>query len=164
MQTIWYRVVFNGLWLLVPVMVWNAALTAKLPPAFSRDIFWNAIPSLISIPENILRIVLFALPSVTVCGAYSTHKRGYILFILGLAAYFASWLLLIFQPMSKWSLSLIGFLAPAYTPVLWLGGIALIIESYVCHAQWNRFAFFVTATAFLSVHVTHAFIIYQREY
>ena len=164
MKTIAIRVFCNGLWLLVPVMVWNVALAGKLPHAYSMEVFSKAIPSTIAVPENVLRIALFALPSVTVLSAYSTHRQGYIVFVLGLAIYFASWLILIYGPQSRWGHSAVGFLAPAYTPLLWLIGIALVTRSYIGGERLIRWAFLVLATAFLTFHISHAAFVYSREY
>lgn len=156
-------VIRNGLWLLLPVMIWNAILATKLPPAFSPQVFWRAIPSLISIPENIVRIALFALPSITVCGAFSTHKRGYIIFALGLMIYFGSWLALICAPESDWSHSAAGFLAPAYTPLLWLVGIALMTDSFIGAQRPVRMGFLALGGIFLVFHISHTYFVYHRE-
>ncbi|QQR73267.1 MAG: hypothetical protein IPJ17_17545 [Holophagales bacterium] len=48
-------------WLLGPVFVWNAALSPRLPPAFSPAVFWRAIPTLLAATENGLRVAHFAL-------------------------------------------------------------------------------------------------------
>ncbi len=152
-------VTYNGIWLLAPVMVWNILLAAKLPAAFSRDVFWHEVPSIISIPENTLRIALFALPGVTVF----EPGAGLLVYGLGLVAYFASWLALIHRPESRWSRHALGFLAPAYTPSLWLAGVALSTTSYVGHEPWVRWAFVALSAGFLSFHVAHTTLIFRRE-
>jgi len=155
-------VICNGIWLLAPVMAWNILLAAKLPAAFSRDVFWREVPSVISIPENTLRIALFALPGVTVFEFGSTHVAGWLVYGLGLAAYFASWLALIYRPRSWWSRHALGFLAPAYTPSLWLAGVALSTTSYLGHEPWVRAAFVALSAGFLSFHVAHTTLIFRR--
>jgi len=158
------RVVFNGFWLLVPVFVWNAVFMAKLPPAFSGAVFWREIPAYIALPENLLRIAAFALPCVTVIGGFSTHRPGYFFFGLGLVVYFSSWLGLICFPQKTWSRSAVGFMAPAYTPCLWLSGIALITDSYVGHERSVRWALLAFAAGFMAFHVAHVALVYRREH
>jgi hypothetical protein len=157
-------VFFNGLWLIVPAMIWNMIFAAKLPRAFSLEVFWRNIPPVITIPENTLRMLVFIFPSVTLIRAYSGHRRGYVVFALGTVIYFVSWLILIYEPQSAWSRSAVGFLAPAYTPLLWLIGIALITESYVGHERMIRSVFLALSVAFLAFHIAHATLIYRREY
>lgn len=157
------EVMYNGLWLLAPVMAWNVLLTAKLPAAFSREVFWHEVPRAITIPENSLRIGLFALPGVTMFEVSSIAVAGWLVYGLGLGAYFASWLALIYRPRSWWSRHAVGFLAPAYTPSLWLAGVALSTTSYVGHGPWVRWAFVALSVGFLGFHVAHTALIFRRE-
>jgi hypothetical protein len=53
--------------------------------------------------------------------------------------YFASWLLLIVRPDAAWSRSAAGLLAPAYTPLIWLAGIALVGGSWPYELPSLRF-------------------------
>jgi hypothetical protein len=163
MPTIETVVMYNGMWLLAPVMAWNILLTARLPAAFSREVFWREIPRAISIPENTLRIGLFALPGVTMFEVSSTEIAGWLAYGLGLAAYLASWLALIYRPQSWWSRHAVGFLAPAYTPSLWLAGVALSTTSYVGYEPWIRWTFVALSMGFLSFHVAHTTLIFRRE-
>lgn len=156
-------VLLNGVWLLAPVMLWNVALAARLPRAFSPEVFWREIPAVIAVPENTLRLALFALPCVTALGIDSTYAPGYIVYGLGVAVYCASWLALIARPTSRWSRHAVGFLAPAYTPALWLVGLALSTRSLVSHDQALRSVFLALAAAFLGFHVTHVALIFRRE-
>ena len=48
------------------------------------------------------------------------------MYALGVLVYFASWLPLIYASDAAWSKSAAGLLAPAYTPLICLTGIALI--------------------------------------
>ncbi|MFV8754926.1 hypothetical protein ACNOYE_30630 [Nannocystaceae bacterium ST9] len=155
-------VVRNGLWLIVPVMVWNVALAKRLPPAFAKQVFWADIPRTIAIPENLLRVALFALPCVTVIGLDSTHAIGLALFGVGLLAYFASWIALIRAPESRWSRHAIGFMAPAYTPALWLLGMALSSSAFVGDERVIRGLFLGLAAAFLGFHLAHVGLIHRR--
>ncbi len=84
------------------------------------------------------------------------------LYIVGLAVYFASWLALIYFPESWWSLSLFGFLAPAYTPITWLVGIALIGREFYFNLRYRLWFFLVPSIAFLVFHNAHTIIVYSR--
>jgi len=57
-------------------------------------------------------------------------RAGLALYGLGLLIYFASWLPLIYRPEAAWSTSAAGLLAPAYTPLIWLAGIAVVGGSW----------------------------------
>lgn len=111
----------NTGWLLVPVLLWNAALISRLPRAYSPEVFEFGIPAFLAVAENSLRVAVFALPFLAPFELVTKfHKIGIAVFGVGLAIYFMSWLPLISFPGSAWSLSAVGFLAPAYTPFVWL--------------------------------------------
>jgi hypothetical protein len=81
----------------------------------------------------------------------SQSKIGIAVYLIGLVVYFASWVPLMVAPTSTWSNSLIGFLAPAYTPLLWLVGIYLI-------GGW--WPYLVLSLVFVSVHIGHWIQVY----
>jgi hypothetical protein len=84
------------------------------------------------VAENILRILVFALPVLMPLHMKDTlDKAGLIIFILGTLIYFASWLPLILAPHSAWCNSSAGLLAPRLTPFLSFLGIALIGGSWM---------------------------------
>lgn len=135
----------NCFWLLVPVLAWNIAFSAKLAhPAFKFD---EAIPGWILTLENLLRVATMILP-IFMPLRWDTvqSKLGIGIYFLGLVVYFASWIPLIVAPASGWSNSQPGFLAPAYTPLLWLVGMGLI-------AGW--WPYLVLSVAFVGVHLMH---------
>lgn len=149
--------------LLIPAFAWNLALANQLPPAFSRAIFWNDIPPSLAAIENGSRAVILTLPFLMPFDTASpAQMRGLVLFTIGTLIYFASWLALIWLPKSAWSASAAGFLAPAYTPALWLFGLALVGR----HLFWGRFYrwwfYLPVAAVFLGAHVLHASIIHGR--
>ena len=149
--------------LLVPALAWNLAFAEYLPPTFSRAVFWSGIPNWLAITENASRTVVLALPFFMPLDiATPIQRRGLAVFAVGTLIYFASWLPLIFSPSSAWSASAAGFLAPAYTPALWLLGLALAGRRLF----WGRFYrwwFYLAAAAlFLSAHIFHASIVYAR--
>ena len=149
--------------LLLPAVAWNIALGKHLPPAYQPNEFKRDIPVLLVLPENGFRVVVFMLPflmplDMTAPGAV----QGLGLFCAGTLVYFASWLALILHPKSGWSRSRWGFAAPAYTPVLWLVGIALLGD----HLFWGTFyrwwMYLIPCAAFLMAHITHTMRVYVR--
>jgi hypothetical protein len=152
-------------WLLVPAMVWNVALTEHLPPAFSHTEFWRGIPAPLAVAENGLRVVVFALPFFMPLDlAAPTARRALLVYTAGMLVYFASWLALILSPASAWSTSALGFTAPAYTPFVWLLGIALLGRELFRGAFYRWWMYLVLSLAFLTTHVLHAAMVYARSH
>ena len=152
------------LWTL-PIMAWNIALTNKLPKDFQPDIFWKDIPALLTYAENISRTLIFML-TLLMPLSISTfkQKRGLILYVGGTILYFISWLVLIYFPDSRWSSNVFGFMAPAYTPLLWLMGIEMIGNSFYFNLPYRRWFFILTAIIFLMFHNFHTMAIYFRTH
>ena len=149
--------------LLVPAALWNIALTARLPPAFSPAEFWREIPASLAFAENGLRVAVFALPFFMPLDITAPDsRRALLVYCGGTLAYFASWLALIFFPASGWSTSALGFAAPAYTPFLWLLGIALLGRRLFWGAFYRWWMYLVLASAFLAAHVSHTVLVYAR--
>ncbi|MCW4039882.1 MAG: hypothetical protein NWE83_03905 [Candidatus Bathyarchaeota archaeon] len=135
----------NCLWLMIPILAWNAAFSSKLAhPAFKFD---EAVPKRILMLENVLRGSVTILPLfMPLRWDTPQSKIGIAVYLVGLVVYFASWAPLMIKPASAWSNSLLGFLAPAYTPLLWLVGIMLI-------SGW--WPYLVLSLAFVGVHISH---------
>lgn len=95
--------------------------------------------------------------------AAPASKPALLVYGVGTLVYFASWLALILFPASSWSASALGFTAPAYTPLLWLIGIALLGR----HLFWGTFyrwwMYLALALAFLAAHVSHTAMVYARN-
>ena len=149
--------------LLLPVFLWNILFTTSLPRGYSMEFFWKDIPPVIGITENVLRMVVFFLPllmplTVKTCG----QKIGLGIYIAGLVIYFLSWLLQIYYPDSVWSESAFGFLAPAYTTMIWLVGIGLVGTRLFIKAPYRPIVYIAISAAFVVVHTTHAYIVYLR--
>ncbi len=154
----------NCFWMLVPVLVFNLIFTRRLPAAFQKSIFWNRIPWGISVPENLLRTAVMVLP-LLLRFRISTpaHRFGLVLYLTGLAFYFASWTALMVSPRSQWSTSLFGIMAPAYTPILWLAGITLVGDEFVLsNAPLQPWIYGSLAAAFLVFHILHTGLVYSR--
>ena len=107
----------NCIWLLVPILAWNAAFSSKLAhPAFEFD---EAVPKSVLLLENLLRVAVMVLPLLMPLRWGTLQSEvGIAFYIMGVLVYFASWIPLMVAPDSAWSNSLAGFLAPAYTPLL----------------------------------------------
>jgi hypothetical protein len=151
--------------LTIPIMLWNVFLTKKLPKAFQSEIFWDDIPSFLTYGENVSRIIVFILTFLMPLSILSsTQKKGLFLYISGSILYFASWLILIYFPDSGWSNSILGFMAPAYTPFLWLTGIGLIGNSFYFNLTYRRWQFIGTSLVFLTFHNLHTLTIYYRTH
>jgi len=156
---------FNCFLLTLPIMIWNMLLTNKLPKAFQPEIFWKDIPSFLTYAENISRIIVFTLTFLMPLSILtSTQKKGLFLYIGGTILYFASWLILIYFPDSGWSNSMLGFMAPAYTPLLWLTGIGLIGNAFYFSLPYRRWLFIFTSLVFLTFHNFHTLTIYFRTH
>ena len=119
----------NCFWLLLPIFVWNAIFASRLPQlGFRSD---AGVPRSILMAENLLRVGVFLWPLLLPLRWQDPQSRaGLALYALGLLIYCVSWLPLIHSPQAVWSKSAAGLLAPAYTPLIWLLGIALIGRSW----------------------------------
>ena len=135
----------NCLWLLIPVLVWNAAFSSKLAhPAFKHD---EAVPKWVLSLENVLRGAVMILPLLMPLRWDTLHSKvGIAVYLVGMVVYFASWIPLMVAPESAWSNSVLGFLAPAYTPLVWLVGMGLI-------GGW--WLYLALSVVFVAVHIGH---------
>ncbi|MFD2523327.1 hypothetical protein [Emticicia soli] len=150
------KYLLNCFLLTLPVMLWNILLTDKLPAVYQPDVFWHNIPDWIVYGENISRGLVFLIAFLMPLPTRKLHqKTGFWLYLTGLALYFASWILLIEHPDTQWSKSLWGFAAPAYTPILWLMGIALLGE------RWTRY-YIIISVLFVVFHCWHCWVVWGR--
>jgi hypothetical protein len=151
----------NCLLLLLPIMAWNLIFASKLPWAYSEDVFSKDIPSFITNSENILRSLVFILPVfMPIQIETQSQKLGLWLYSIGSAIYFLSWLAQIYYPRSAWSLSAWGFLAPAYTPLIWLTGIGLIGSSLYFSSPYQSWMYIVLSVIFIVFHLSHALTVF----
>lgn len=150
---------------MLPSIIWNLLLTSKLPYNFQPEVFWDKVPTFISIGESVSRVIVFLLAAVMVFSLNTKIQRaGLVLYIIGVVVYFISWLSLIYLPNSEWSTSVLGFMAPAYTPLLWLFGIGLLGDRFYFQMRYSRIIFITMSSIFLGFHNIHTFIIYNRMY
>jgi len=154
----------NCLLLLLPIMAWNLIFASKLPRAYSDEVFSKDIPSFIEYGENIFRSIVFILPILMPIKIESqSQKLGMWLYITGTIIYFSSWLLQMYFPQSAWSLSVFGFLAPAFTPLIWLIGIGLIGSTLYFSSPYRSWMYIILSIIFLGFHLSHVFIVYSRN-
>ena len=155
----------NCLLLLLPIMAWNLIFASKLPWAYSEEVFSKNIPSFIASGENIFRLIVFILPVLMPLRIeMQSQKFGLWLYIAGTAIYFVSWLAQMYFPQSAWSLSAWGFLAPAYTPLIWLVGIGLIGSAFYFSSPYRSWMYIITSVVFLGFHLSHALTVYLRNF
>jgi hypothetical protein len=151
--------------LLVPIMAWNIIFSSKLPTLYSPEVFWKNIPSFIENGENFFRLIVFILPVLMPIRLETqSQKLGLWLYIAGTLIYFLSWLAQMYFPQSAWSLSVWGFLAPAYTPLIWLAGIGLIGGSLYFSSPYRSWMYIATSVIFLGFHLFHALTVFMRNF
>jgi len=157
------RYLRSCIWLTFPALLFNLAFMAWLPAAFSSEVFWHDIPGAISIPENVLRFVVFAAPALMPLRVDTPSQRqGLGLFVAGTLIYFLSWGALIAWPESAWSTSAFGFMAPAYTPLLWLVGIARMGDTLFFDLRYRWWMYALLSIVFLFFHNAHAWLVFSR--
>jgi len=157
------KYILNCFLLLVPILIWNIVLVSYLPEAFSPDVFWNDIPDWVSYSENTLRIAIMVIPVLMVFSLKTRiQKIGLKVYLVGTILYFLSWILLIIYPNSDWGQSVLGFMAPAYTPIIWLIGIGLIGNNSFFKIKNLTFVYISLSFLFIVFHMLHTYIVYQR--
>lgn len=160
---IFINLITNGYVALIPILLWNIVFISKLPPGYQPEAYNKEIPRLITVGENVFRLVIFALPlffSLKINGSILREGGG--VYIVGVILYFISWMLLMFLPSSRWSKSLIGFTAPAFIPVIWLIGISQMVED--CHIfTYSKWHYIMPAILFSIFHVWHSVYVYKNN-
>lgn len=154
----------NGYIPIIPILAWNIIFTSKLPLAYNPKSFNSNIPLFLLIGENIFRTIIFILPIVFKINITTVQgKQGLFVYLFGSFLYYASWLFLIYSPNSSWSNSVFGFTAPAYTPIIWLIGISLMVDSYYFNITYTKWHFIIPCILFSIFHITHALVVYWRS-
>jgi len=155
----------NGFWLIVPILIWNAIFYRRLPAQYQPEFFDKDLHQAILYGENIFRVLIFGLPLWFSIGlSTKTQQIGLALYLVGSLIYFLSWLPLTIAPNSTWSSSLIGFAAPAYTPIFWIFGIALLGDNFYIPIDYKPLYYLIPAVIFSVFHCTHAVTAYSRNF
>lgn len=161
----WLYYVWSCGLLTVPIFVWNLIFTCFLPPALGSNEFWREIPPLVAYGENSLRIVVVLLPFLMPLEVTTVvQRRGLRMFVAGTVLYVMAWLALMLFPQSWWSTSRAGFLAPAYTPLIWLTGLGLVGRRFYGDWLYRWWVYVALACGFIALHVTHVNIVYARNH
>lgn len=148
--------------LVVPVLLWNVFLWRRLPQAFQKEI-WDDIPRPLSFVESGVRFVVFLFSIILFLEIRTVLQVvGFVIFGIGILVYFASWVPQILQPESRWSKSLLGFCAPAYTPIVWLVGIALIGQHMLFDVWYQYWIYILLSVVFVGVHTLHSVLVYGK--
>ena len=151
----------NGGLLIIPPMIITFGLWGVLPTAYGPDLFWKNIPGWLSILENTFRILVFSLPFILYFGKKEKYQPlGWYLYFAGLVIYLASYLTQIVFPASAWSLSTIGFTAPAWSTIFWFAGIGLVCARSWLPIPWHRAIYLTCAALFLIFHIGHTGLVY----
>lgn len=159
------KIVTNGYILIIPIIIWNISFLSYLPPSYAPINFNSDIPLWIFVGENIFRTVLFVFPlffriNINV----SFENRGLITYLIGIVIYFSSWLAIIIFPTSFWSTSVLGFSAPAYTPIIWILGLGMMADSYYFKFEYSKWHFLLPSIGLIVFHITHAVYVYNRTF
>lgn len=159
------KYLFNCFLLTIPVLLWDYIFTNKLPKAFQPEIFWKDIPSFIIYGENISRLVMFIFISLMPLKVNTNkQKNGMVLYVIGTLLYFIAWVILMYFPNTTWSSSVLGLLAPAYTPLFWLIGIGFIGDALYFNIPFKRWLYFLVVIIFIIFHNWHTYLIYFRTH
>lgn len=92
------------------------------------------------------------------------QKTGLLIYLIGLTLYFSSWIIVIINPESNWSKSPIGFMAPAFTTIVWFVGIGLIGNKAFFKFPYLSHIYIGRALLFVVFHTTHTYIVFQNIY
>ena len=164
MKTTMLNYLVNCMLLLMPIMAWNLILTNKLPRVYSAEIFEKNIPAFIVNGENISRLIIFSLPLLMPLRIETqSQKLDLWLYSAGTIIYFVLWLAQMYFPQSAWSMSAFGFLAPAYTPLIWLTGIGLIGSALYFPSPYRSWMYIIASFIFIGFHLSHATMVYLRS-
>ncbi|MCQ1948578.1 hypothetical protein NNX28_01380 [Arthrobacter sp. zg-Y859] len=148
----------NRFWLVLPLLLLNAAVTPLLPAGYGT--FSQEIPAALAAAESLLRMLVAAVPllmPLTLRG----QRPVWGLYATGVLVYAAAWAAVIAAPDSRWSTSLAGFTAPAWSSILWLAGVGA--HSSLRFVPWYRpWMYLAAAGLFAGVHTTHAVLVWVR--
>jgi hypothetical protein len=162
-MTIVMGYIWNCIWLTAPILLLNVLLMNRLPKAYQPEVFWHDIPAWLRVGENTFRTAIFVLPILMPLRVIrSGQATGLVLYAVGLILYFFSWSLQVWYPETRWSASRWGFMAPSYTPLIWLVGIALIGDSLYVPIPYSPWVYVALSVAFLTFHNLHVWIVYSR--
>lgn len=156
------KIASSGFILIAPILVWNLIFASKLPPIYRHKPSKTGTLRFLSVSEQIFRYIIF-LSTLFMRTDVSTvaGKAGLVCYLTGITIYLLSWLPQLFRPVSRWSTSSAGFLAPAYTPLVWLVGVSLMVNSYLFRLRYTPWHYIVPSIIFSIFHVSSMYRIYK---
>jgi hypothetical protein len=142
----------------------HLAFAVQLPAPYQGPLFDSGIPTVLTASESSLRVLLVALTLFMPLRVRTRAQRiGLGLYLVGVLLYFGSWAAIIAAPESSWSTSAAGFLAPAYTPLLWLFGVAWAADDWhLPFVRYRPWIFASLSVLFVAVHLGHAALVFSR--
>jgi len=142
------KILLNGFILVIPPLVWNIIFYGKLiQKEFNDD---ENVPKILLYSEHLFRICVFGSPLLfSMCTQCDNISQSFLIYKAGIVIYFLSWIPLLYFPNVRWSNSFIGIMAPYFTPIIWLIGIAYIIN-------WDWY--FLISGIFIIIHIIHGMI------
>jgi len=158
-------IITNGYILIIPVIIWNISFLSSLPTPYQSEIFNYNIPLWIIVGENLFRTVIFIFPLFFKINIkISFENKGLITYLSGILIYFSSWLAIIIFPYSAWSTSVLGFSAPAYTPIIWILGLSMMVNSYYFKFNYSKWHFLLPSIILIFFHISHVIYVFNRSY
>ena len=152
----------NCFWLLIPIFVWNLVFYRSLPAIYTSESAWGGISPWIVYGEHVLRALVFLIPLLMVFElGTGIQKAGLAVYVVGLLVYFASWVMQMWFPDSGWDRSAVWFSATAWTPLIWLTGIAMIGQRSFLPISQISWIYMGLAVAFVSVHTAHSVLAFR---
>lgn len=156
--------IFNGFLLTLPVIAWNAILAQRLPPFFNQGMEDQGTAAMISIAEQVCRVLFFIITFLMPLQRSSAATlQSRVLYIAGLLLYVASWIPLVWFPGSSWSVSLPGLTAPAWTPLFWMSGIICLGEGFSFGIPYKPWLPWSVLILFLLFHNLHTCLIFYPQ-
>lgn len=152
------------IWLWVPPLAASFAFWPNLGAAYQPDVFWRDIPQMLGLIENISRFGVIGLTALMLLEwRTTTQKIGFAIYAIGIALYVVCQWGIVVSPDGSWATSAFGFLAPAYTPAIWIVGIGMIGQRAIDdRLYWRNWVFFGFAGLFLVAHNAHAWLVFSR--
>jgi len=158
-----WKYFLNCFILLIPIFLWNIIFASSLPKGYGSEIFWKDIPAIVGKSENFLRIIVFVLPVIM---SFSLKTKlqmaGFFIYTIGVILYFMSWIVQIYFPEIGWSRSLFGFMAPAFTTIIWFVGIGLIGSRAFIKIPYMSVIYIFSSFFFVVFHSIHTYMVFQR--
>ena len=160
----WGRLAQNRLWLIVPILALDLALIGWLPPPLAPGSPGPGIPGWVSLSETVLRVVVMGAPLLMPLSPGTTRFRPALaVYAVGLTAYVAAWVTVVWAPASPWSTSAVGFTALAWTSIIVFTGIGLQ-SSLRFFPRYRPWMYLLAAAIFTTVHTLPIAIIWNWYY